>query len=245
MKLATLSLLTIAILLITSCDMSTRTRSRKSTGSKAVYSDGSSYPDSEWREDDAGRSEEDTGGTSIVNTDPTDESATTNASTSVPTELAHCKFSSDGKTGFFKEDSKHLGSFTVCQHSTVETDIYVQLKTPLNSGEQICVIPTYSYAGSSYYIGRPRCRDDVKDSTKAYKIPVIKDRAGYSNYPVKGVMVMRDGENIKYYYSFPFNSYWKPIDAYLYCSQMLLPPYNDPRFCTAFVNTGQYEYVDF
>jgi hypothetical protein len=165
----------------------------------------------------------------------------------IPTEVSHCSWSQDGSTGFSRgsahlsptEDSTNEGAYTLCQSTSSETDVYLQMKNPITDN-QICLIPTYHSASNSVYVGEPRCLF-VRSNTSLYKISLVKNRAGFSQYPVTGVMMMRDKA---YQYGAPFYQMILSPDAYIFCSQWLAQ-YGDPSYCVPFKSAGHYTYHQF
>ncbi len=156
----------------------------------------------------------------------------------IPAEIRNCQWSTDGNTGF-QSSSSHLGSYTLCQSSTTETDVYLQLRTPVNDS-QICVIPTFNNGATSIYIGEPRCLTAV-DNKKIYKIGLLKNRPGYSNFAITGAMVMKDKA---FFYPAPFYQYVLSPDAYIFCSNFL-DQYGDGSYCQSFKTVGEYQYHQF
>lgn len=165
----------------------------------------------------------------------------------VPSDASHCSWSGDGSNGFpysnahlaADESNSSEGGYSVCQSSTTETDVYLQLKTPI-TGHQLCVIPTYHSGSNSVYVGEPRCLY-VRSSTSIYKVSLIKNRVGYTSYPITGVMIMRDKA---YEYGSPFYQVILSPDAYIFCSQWLAQ-YGDPSYCIPFKSAGHYVYHQF
>lgn len=169
----------------------------------------------------------------------------TTSGSQVPSEISHCQWSQDGVNGF-SDTSSHLGSYTLCQSSTTETEIYIQIKTPITDSA-LCFIPTNSTSsGASRYIGEVRCLN-ATDSKKIYKVTLVKNRpsppggASFSQYPLNSVMVMKDKA---YFFPAPFYVYQLAPDAYIKCSTFL-DYYQDPSYCDAFKQVGQYVFKVF
>ena len=168
-------------------------------------------------------------------------------SVTIPNEVSHCNWSPDGQNGFQSaaahmapdETTASNGNYTLCQSTTNPLDVYLQVKNPITS-EQLCLIPTYHSAGNSVYIGEPRCLY-VRSNTTLYKITLVKNRSGFSTYPVTGVMMMRDKA---YEYGAPFYQVILSPDAYIFCSQWLAQ-YGDPSYCIPFKSAGHYIYHQF
>lgn len=157
----------------------------------------------------------------------------------IPDEIKHCKWSEDGITGFEMSSNSHLGPHTLCQSKTTNTDIFVQVKNPI-SDAQVCLIPTYASNNASVYIGEPRCLM-LNNNKKIYKVSLLKNRPGYGNFNINGVMVMKDKA---FFYPAPFFQHVLSPDAYLFCSQFL-DQYGDPSYCNSFKSVGQYHYKAF
>ncbi|ATH08103.1 hypothetical protein BIY24_09120 [Halobacteriovorax marinus] len=177
-----------------------------------------------------------TGGSDSSSDDSSDDSDDASDST-IPTEIQHCSWSSDGVNGF-AESSSHLGQYTLCQ-STNKKDVWIQVKTPITDS-QVCIIPTHNSGSASVYIGEPRCLM-ISDSKKIYKVTLYTNRTGYTNFSITGAMVMKDKA---YFYPSPFYQYVLSPDAYIYCSQFL-DQYKDSSYCNAFKSVGQYVYKVF
>lgn len=160
-------------------------------------------------------------------------------STIIPDEIKHCTWSADGITNFQMASNSHLGPHTLCQSSTVNTDVFIQVKNPIMDA-QVCIVPTYASNNASVYIGEPRCLM-LNDNKKIYKVSLLKNRPGYGSFSVNGVMVMKDKA---FFYPAPFYQHVLSPDAYLFCSQFL-DQYGDPSYCTAFRSLGQYVYKSF
>lgn len=158
----------------------------------------------------------------------------------IPTEIQHCNWSTDGVNGF-QSTSSHLGSYTFCQARSpgVETDVYLQLQSPI-SDSQVCVIPTFNNGSNSIYVGEPRCLS-ATDNKRIYKIGLIKNRPGYSNFAITGAMIMKDKA---FFYPAPFYQYVLSPDAYLFCANFL-DQYGDASYCTSFSSVGEYKYHQF
>lgn len=184
-----------------------------------------------------------------------DSSSTTNTG-NVPTEISHCSWSADGSSGF-QSTSSDLGAYTLCQSSTNELDVYLQVQSPVTDA-QLCIIPTYFNGTQSIYIGEPRCLRPINRANR-YKITLLKNRPGYYNFNINSVMMMKDKRD--YYYTNQGtwdsriwatlnNRSWgslQPmfsIDAYLHCSN-ILDIANVSVYCVAFKNKGNYTFHAF
>src|SRR5690606_2827054 len=142
----------------------------------------------------------------------------------IPAEISHCSWAADGINGF-STNSTHLGQFTVCKSSTTETDLYIQIKTPITN-VQVCLIPVSNSNNSTVYIGEPRCLM-LTDNKRVYKVTMLKNRPNFSTLPLNGVMVMKDEQH---FYPYPFNQYALSPDAFIFCSQYLAQT-NDAEYC--------------
>lgn len=214
-----ISLLVATLALITSCDSPRSQRALSSTSSGLNSSS----------------ARVDLGNTTTTST-PTPTSTTTTNS-AVPSDASHCKFATDGVTGF-ESSSTHLGDYTLCQSSSDKSVMYFQLKTaPTNtSGDvSICLIPTTSSGTSSIYVGNPMC-GYFKDPKAVRKITFIK-YAQYSNATINGVIFFKD---LSWYY---YNSYMMTLDAYKTCMNMLAV--GNTAYCEKFKSVGQYVYKQF
>lgn len=165
-----------------------------------------------------------------------DNGGNTNGSgsgTTIPSEISHCSWASDGLNGF-ASNSSHLGQYTVCKSSTKETDLYIQVKNPVTN-VQVCLIPTSTSNSAQVYIGEPRCLM-LSDNKRVYKVPMLKNRSGFSHMPLNSVMIMKDESHP---YPHPFNQYVLTPDAFIFCSN-----YFDQTgysgYCDAFKDVGAY-----
>lgn len=169
-----------------------------------------------------------------VSTTPT---IPTTPATTVPSDASHCRFATDGVSGF-ESTSSHLGDHTLCQSSSDKNIVYFQLKTPPTntSGDvSICLIPTASNGSNSIYVGNPMC-GYFKDPKAVRKITFVK-YAQYSNATINGVIFFKD---LSWYY---YNGYMMTLDAYKTCMNMLA--YGNSTYCEKFKSVGQYVYKQF
>lgn len=157
----------------------------------------------------------------------------------IPEEIKHCAWSADGISGFQMASNSHIGPHTICQSKNINTDVFIQVKNPITDS-QVCIIPTYASNNASVYIGEPRCLM-LNDNKRIYKVSLLKNRPGYGNFNVNGVMVMKDKA---FFYPAPFYQHVLSPDAYLFCSQFL-DQYGDPSYCNSFKSVGQYIYKAF
>ncbi len=231
---------TIMTLLLMGCDAPRRERS---------YTGGSSENDLFGMP----MSSNNNGSTSGSTTGSTTSGSTTGSTTgsvggvAIPSEVSQCSWSSDGVNGFENkaahlspnEDNVDEGAYTLCQSNINEQEVYLQVKNPIGDA-QLCLIPTSHDGSNSVYVGEPRCLY-VNSSQTLYKISLIKNRQGYTNRRITGVMMMKDKA---YQYEAPFYQYILSPDAYIFCSQWLAL-YYDPSYCIAFKNKGAYVYHQF
>ncbi len=162
---------------------------------------------------------------------------TPTTTSNVPSDATHCKWSTDGSTGFERQSS-HLGDYTLCQSKTDETKVYIQVKTVPSS--QVCIIPTSSNGTSSVYIGEPRCTL-ITSNTTIYPVTLLKNRTNFASYKINSAMVMKD--LVYYTYGYPYVRQYYAVDAYLECYRQL--GYGDPRYCVAFNALGQHVFHQF
>ena len=224
--------------ILSSCDAArtTRTSSNGSTSS-SIYN----Y-------DDSSSSGSLLNGSSRYDDDDEDDDDIS-ASLSIPDGASHCDWSDDDTDNFqmggahFADDeiTATSGAYTLCQHESSDTTVYFQIKNPIGD-EQICLIPTYHSGSNSTYLGEPRCFYASR-SDKIYTVTLYKNRTGFSNYAVTGVMMMRDKS---YFYTSPYPTNYKifSVDAYLYCANYLAA-YGSDAYCTAFAAAGHYVYHQF
>ena len=122
-----------------------------------------------------------------------------------------------------------IGFFGLCQSTQDET--VFKFRTSLaQASVRVCLIPTYKdQSGSSTYIGQPQCTYTQSNAVISGKL--YKDRPGFSNYPLNGVIVMKEPLLTEYfgcmqaYTSWPANvcsnsanaqycAYWQPRCPY-------------------------------
>lgn len=213
------------IILVTAmaCEGPRNARSRRGATSDA-FTDSNDYSNS-------GNDDDDDGVTVID-----DGTGTTNSS--IPQEIRHCQWSTDGTSGF-QSSGSHLGAYTACQSTTNETDIYIQLQSPVTDS-QLCVIPTFNNGATSIYIGEPRCLS-VVDNKKIYKVGLLKNRPGYTNFAISSVMILKDKA---FFYPAPFYQYVLSPDAFIFCSNYL-DQYRDSSYCQAFKSVNEYQFHQF
>ncbi len=165
----------------------------------------------------------------------------------IPQEISHCSWSLNGVDGYAlsnkhfsqNESNSSENNISLCQHNSNKLDVYIQLKHP-STDSQVCLLPTYHSGSNQVYVGEPRCLT-ITNNKKIYKVNLIKNRVGFTQYPVTGVIVMKDKS---YFYPAPFYQYVLSPDAYIFCSQWLAQ-YGDPSYCLAFKNNGHYHYHQF
>lgn len=181
---------------------------------------------------------------------------TTTPATTIPTDATHCKFATDGVTGF-ESTSTHLGEYTLCQSSNDKNIMYFQLKNPPtnSSGDlNICFIPTTSSGSNSIYVGNPMC-GQFKNPKAVRKITFIK-YSSYSNAIINGVLFFKDANwqyplyykyglvgNMYNYYPV-YNNSINTLDAYKLCMNMLSDK-GSPLNCNYFKSAGQYVFKQF
>lgn len=177
-----------------------------------------------------------TNGTNLTPTTGTVTPVTPETGTisTLPEDGKHCKFSTDGSTGY-ESTSTHLGSYSLCQSSTDKNVFYAQFKTPpvTSAGDvQVCFIPHTTSGSNSIYVGNPMC-GSFSDPKSYKKITFVK-YTQYSGALINSVMFFKD---TSYYYPV-FNRNMMTLDAYKTCMSML--SYGNTSYCEAFRSVGQY-----
>lgn len=176
---------------------------------------------------------------SSINIDESNSS--TNESANIPSEIAHCKWSLDGQTGFSSTTNSHLGPNTVCQSRTDESKIYIQIKNP-DSDSRVCVIPTSEISGNSIYLGAAQCKYISSSGVVSmFQLQKNRDYGRYQNFSINSVMVMKEKT---YDFPSPFSRELISYDAYFTCS-INIDLYNDRTYCDAFKSVGEYFYKSF
>lgn len=228
--------------LIVGCDAPQRTR--------ILSSNSSTYTDPSTGNGSLGNTSNSTSGSNSGN------SGSSNAVTSVP-GFENCNIG----------DNYHnidVGHFGLCQSTQDET--LFKFRTSLgSSSSRICLIPTFKDAtGSSTYLGSPQCTYTTANTIVTGKL--YKDRSGYSNYALNGVIVMRETLTPSYfncmnaYLNWPANAcqissnyqycqYWRNQCPYgggttsgTPCSNAATSYMNS--VCTSFKNTYANSYTD-
>lgn len=208
------------------------------------YSSGGSladqYPGSESGTNNGTGSFEPTPGTTDRDTSTGTGTGTTST---IPTEAQKCKWSSTS-SAYYARSTNHLGKINVCQSSSDDKNIFIQVETPITT-TKLCAIPMYEVGNRSIYIGNPRCLF-IPDN-KIYQIPLLKNRGtGYEQYKITSVMLIKDW---KYNYPRPFaNQYniygeYNAVDAFLYCSQAMDKGVS--TYCSAFTSINQHVFHSF
>lgn len=99
---------------------------------------------------------------------------------------------------------------SLCKSSLNETMVRFTT-TVSNTTNRYCIIPTYKdTAGNSTYLGDPQCT--YVNANQVYNGSVIKNRNGFTQLPVTGLMVMFEGMLVEYYAC--MDSYSKYIQYY-------------------------------
>lgn len=154
----------------------------------------------------------------------------------LPQQIQHCRWPG---AGGFSHSHPHVGQYTLCQNQSDDTDIYVQVQSPITDAS-LCLIPVHSSSGRAVFIGEPRCIE-IRDSSNIYRINMLKNRPNFSHFRVNGIMMMKD---LPHFYPLPFNVTMLSVDAYLNCAHQLDTTGN-PAFCQAFDSVGQYVFHQF
>lgn len=185
MKTIVLPLLLLTFM--TACDAPQRTRSLSSS-----YGSGISYTGTEGSSTTGSL-----GGTTSGSSTSGSTSGTTSGSTTLPSDFSGCNTTAS----FY---AAGIGQTSVCQSSVTETSVRVMF-TQTDQEQGTCLIPTYKdTAGSSMYLGQPQCTFHNANQVIYGSLP--KTRVGFSNYPIKGVMVMKRSA---------LTAYFSCMDAYV------------------------------
>ena len=175
----------------------------------------------------------------------TDNGSTTtfgSAATENP-DLLNCNWSEDGVNNFIYNHNS-IGSYNLCFVES-KNQVYVQVQNPKSTGS-LCFFPTTHVDNSSTYIGEASCIYMNSNKT-IYPIQLYKNRNGYENYTITGLMIMYD---IAYSFGYPYYQVLLIPDAYLYCMNYLVyslyySQNADTSYCDTFSNAGQYVYHRF
>jgi hypothetical protein len=86
--------------------------------------------------------------------------------------------------------SVDIGHFGICQSTLNES--LLKFRSSLGSPTvRTCLIPTYKdSSGASTYIGNPQCLYTTASQVTEGRL--FKDRTGFTNYPLNGVIVMKE-----------------------------------------------------
>ncbi len=119
-----------------------------------------------------------------------------------------------------RNSTADLGNIAVCKSSQDETSIKF-ITSSSDSANRTCFIPTYKdTAGNSTYLGDPQCT--LTEAEKTYAGHLYKNRTGMSQYPINGVMIMKEALLVEYYAC--MDAYVVYIQSNNYCRTY----YNDP-----------------
>ncbi|HXH30239.1 MAG TPA: hypothetical protein VNJ01_05450 [Bacteriovoracaceae bacterium] len=124
-----------------------------------------------------------TGGTTAGTTSGTTSGVTSGTTGGTPSPgFETCSLSD-------KYQTPEIGPFGLCQSTSDET--IFRLRFSMTSDRRTCLIPSYKDAGgSSTFIGQPQCT--FTEANKILQGPVAKNRPGFENYPLNGVIVMKE-----------------------------------------------------
>lgn len=90
----------------------------------------------------------------------------------------------------YKYHTGDIGWFGLCQSSKDETHFKFRPSTSSTS-IRVCLIPTYRDAsGASTFVGNPQCTYTTANQVVEGRL--YKDRTGFTNYPINGVIVMKE-----------------------------------------------------
>lgn len=116
---------------------------------------------------------------------------TTTGSATSGTGFENCSLASRGS-------SLALGTIGVCQNSSDQT-LFKFSSSTSDQSVRTCLIPTYKSAdGSSLYLSsQPQCT--LTTANQIYSGKLYVDRSGFQNYPVNGVIVIKESALEGYY----------------------------------------------
>ncbi|MFZ4713598.1 MAG: hypothetical protein ACOYL6_07800 [Bacteriovoracaceae bacterium] len=128
-------------------------------------------------------------GTNFTNGSPTTGSTTTTTTNTLGAGYENCDLSITKSTAAF--------SLGICQNTNDESKIKVKFVNT-DTSVMTCFVPTYkSTDGSSIYLGQAQCTfhtaGQVMDGT------FVKNRSGYSQAIINGVMIMKQPRLLDYY----------------------------------------------
>lgn len=133
----------------------------------------------------------------------TTTSGTTGGTTPPSPGFENCNLAKSNSTA-------DLGGIGICKSTLDETTVrFVSSST--NTSSRTCLIPTYKdQAGNSTYLGDPQCT--YTEAEKVYTGRLYKNRSGMAQYPLNGVMVMKEELLVEYFAC--MDSYLKYIQYY-------------------------------
>jgi hypothetical protein len=115
-----------------------------------------------------------------------------------------------------------VGNIGVCQ-STQDETVFKFRPTLTSLSVRTCLIPTYrDSSGASTYIGNPQCAYTTANQIIQGKL--YKDRTGFSQYPINGVIVMKEPLLPEYigcmqgYINWPSNACPNGVNSSQYCA---------------------------
>ena len=150
----------------------------------------------------------------------------------IPTEYQYCV----NPAIPFPRTSSYIGNYFICQQQTDKTKVYFWPENRINT--QVCMIPLYSNGSSSINIGDAQCQY-ISSTTQGVEFTLYKNRAGFENYVMNAVMIMRD-ESMLYPYPYTLK-YSTPISnttAFYLCMDTA---YQTAAYCQAFASLRQYQ----
>ncbi len=118
-----------------------------------------------------------------------------------------------------------IGAFGLCQSTLDETILRVR-PSLTSTNIRTCLIPAYKDStGSSTYIGQPQCT--YFEANKVIQGKLYKSRSGFENYPLNGVMVMKEPLMGEYFKCMNAYVSWREIS----CMPQSGTPAMSPAYC--------------
>ncbi|MBA2403415.1 MAG: hypothetical protein H0V66_01480 [Bdellovibrionales bacterium] len=162
--------------------------------------------------------------TGNVNQNPWSTGSTGGSSTGGTTPTKPPGFENcDISPKYYASEINYMG---ICQSSQDETKVAVN--STVSDSVRTCMIPTYkSSSGSSTYIGQPQCFAPQEGVVTMGQLH--KTRSGFTNSPLNGVMVMKEGS---------LTAYFTCMDAYITFSHPQCPyGANTNQYCSQMANS--------
>lgn len=173
---------------------------------------------------------------------PTPSAGSSSANYTFPVGFENCngELAVNG-SNFYKygasSTSANLGLYNLCKSSGMDT-ILVQFQATINT--RVCFIPTTFTDSTGVNLTAPVANTPScltpKASGQITEVRLNRDRPGFQNSIIRGVMIMRDETN---YYGYPFNNNLNNAYAFYQCINYKTLSGSE-AYCSPFKDVGAY-----